>query len=179
MRFQNSKTSKFCQTTGFTMLFAVLVSSVLLAVGVSIFNITIKELKISSAIRESQIAINAADAGRDCALYWDFNGSKNFATSTVAKSALNSNAIKNASDIICGNLISDLAIPSVAPITTSFKIQLGSVPASSNCVTVSVEKTYDSVGDYYDTRIQSRGYNNSCDSLTDPSTVERGIEVEY
>jgi hypothetical protein len=43
----------------------------LLSLGLAIFNIIIKELIISSTIRDSQIAFSAADAGAECALYWD------------------------------------------------------------------------------------------------------------
>lgn len=57
---------------GFTVLYAVLVSSLVLAIGVSIFNIAFKQLVLSSQVRESQFAFYAADSGLECALYWDF-----------------------------------------------------------------------------------------------------------
>jgi hypothetical protein len=57
--------------TGFAMLFAVLTASLLLTIGISIFSISFKELTISTAARESQIAFYAADSARECALYWD------------------------------------------------------------------------------------------------------------
>jgi Tfp pilus assembly protein PilX len=56
---------------GFTLFYAVLVSSLLLAIGVAIFNITFKELILSSGARESVNAFYAADTGLECALYWD------------------------------------------------------------------------------------------------------------
>ncbi len=56
---------------GVTLLLAVLVSSLLLSIGLAIFNITIKELLISGSGRESQFAFYAADTGAECALYWD------------------------------------------------------------------------------------------------------------
>jgi hypothetical protein len=58
---------------GFTLLYSVLISSLLLSLGLAVFNIIIKELVISSTIRDSQIAFSAADAGAECALYWDLN----------------------------------------------------------------------------------------------------------
>lgn len=57
---------------GFTILFAVLISSVMLAVGIAIFNITIRELRLSSIVRDSEQAIYAADSGAECALYHAF-----------------------------------------------------------------------------------------------------------
>ncbi len=56
---------------GFTLFYAVLVSSLLLALGLAIFNITYKELILSSGARESATAFYAADAGLECALFWD------------------------------------------------------------------------------------------------------------
>jgi hypothetical protein len=56
---------------GFALLFSVLVSSLLLTIGLSIFNIALKELAISRASRQSIYAFYAADSGRECALYWD------------------------------------------------------------------------------------------------------------
>jgi hypothetical protein len=63
------KTSK--STTGFAMLFAVLTASLLLTIGLSIFNLSFKELILSTNAKESQVAFYAADSARECALYWD------------------------------------------------------------------------------------------------------------
>jgi len=56
---------------GFALLFSVLLSSLLLTIGLSIFSIALKELAISSASQRSINAFYAADSGRECALYWD------------------------------------------------------------------------------------------------------------
>ncbi|MEK7579408.1 MAG: LamG-like jellyroll fold domain-containing protein, partial [Patescibacteria group bacterium] len=58
---------------GFTLFYAVLVASLLLAIGIAIFNITFKELVLSSGSRESTNAFYAADSGIECAFYWDLN----------------------------------------------------------------------------------------------------------
>src|ERR1700733_8237439 len=73
------------QDKGFTLLFAVLVSSLILAIGLSVANLTIKEIQLSGTGRASQFAFYAADTGSECALYWDIkgdNGESIFATST-------------------------------------------------------------------------------------------------
>lgn len=56
---------------GFAMLFAVLASSLLIALGISIFNISLKELQISTSEKDSQAAYYAADSAEECALYSD------------------------------------------------------------------------------------------------------------
>lgn len=66
MKFETS-----AQQKGFTLFYAVLTASLLLAIGIAIFNITFKELILSSGARESANAFYAADTGLECALYWD------------------------------------------------------------------------------------------------------------
>jgi len=61
-------------TTGFAMLFAVLISSFLIMIGISIFSISLKEVMISTSIRDSQTAFYAADSAGECASYWDIKG---------------------------------------------------------------------------------------------------------
>ena len=57
--------------TGFAVLFAVLLASFLITLGISIFSISLKEIQIATASRDSQIAYYIADSARECALYWD------------------------------------------------------------------------------------------------------------
>ena len=56
---------------GFTLFYAVLITSLLLALGLAVFNITLKELLLSSDARESQNAFYSADTALECALFWD------------------------------------------------------------------------------------------------------------
>lgn len=56
---------------GVTLFIAVVVSSLLLFISFFIVNLTIKNTMLSGLSRESQIAFYAADAGLECALYWD------------------------------------------------------------------------------------------------------------
>lgn len=57
---------------GFALLFSVLISSLLLSIGLSIFNIALKELALSTASARSVNAFYAADSGRECGIYWDY-----------------------------------------------------------------------------------------------------------
>lgn len=56
---------------GFTLLVAMIVTALILAIGLSIGNIILKELALSASGRRSQIAFYAADSIAECALYWD------------------------------------------------------------------------------------------------------------
>ncbi len=54
------------QNGGFALILALLVSSVALAIGLSLLDVTVKQLGLSSTVRESEIAFQAAAAGMNC-----------------------------------------------------------------------------------------------------------------
>jgi len=56
---------------GYILLLTLLVISILLAVGFGIYDITQREVRLSSFLRDSGKALAAADRGAECALYWD------------------------------------------------------------------------------------------------------------
>lgn len=56
---------------GYTLLFSVLIASVVLGIGISILNISKKELLISTSARDSSSAFYAADSGIECAIFSD------------------------------------------------------------------------------------------------------------
>ena len=56
---------------GFAVLFSIMLASFLITLGISIFSISLKEIQITTSVRDSQIAYYAADSARECALYWD------------------------------------------------------------------------------------------------------------
>jgi hypothetical protein len=67
---------------GFTLMLAVLIASLLTALGLAMFSIAQKEIVLSSLGRDSQFAFYAADTGAECALLWDFKYDA-FSTSTT------------------------------------------------------------------------------------------------
>lgn len=147
---------------GFTVLFAVLMSSLLLAIGISIFNIVRKEQILSSAGRESQFAFYAADSGVECALFWDLDDNA-FATSSSKFIECNRDTLTDPRND--GNRFRVGGAD-----TSSFTIRF--YPANS-CATVTVTKGPASG----DTVIVSEGYN-TCDE-NDERRVERTLRVSY
>jgi hypothetical protein len=165
---------------GFAMLFAVLVSSVLLSIGISIFNLTVKELILSSTGRESQFAFYAADTGAECALYWDFRGTFIFATSTDSRTSSPSSpdcvdAVGTPQTITNNNYLSRTSSSAV----TQFSLNIPNIDSQGNsapyCAIVTVTKTVS--GGVTSTSIDSRGYNTCV--TTDPTRVERALQVSY
>lgn len=135
---------------GFTLLLSVLIASLLLSIGLSIFNIALKELILSSSGRDSQFAFYAADSGTECALYWD-----------IKESAFSTTSPRT---ITCNNQNFEVGGGESSSFTMNF-------PPEPYCATVSVLKQDEA------TIIESRGYN-TC-SQQNPRRVERGIRVRY
>lgn len=188
---------------GFTILFAVLVSTLILAVGASIINIALKQLTLSGSARDSQFAFYAANTGIECALYWDFNGVNNVTTPVFATSSDTlggsyvidlydsvkcadefivdgTSVAANESDVdySCSenSLYKDTGWcveDSAESATTSFRVQLSDV---EYCVDVNVSKFLDE-NDRTRTIIDSRGYN-TCDE-DNQRRVERGLRISY
>ncbi|MFA6552557.1 MAG: hypothetical protein WCT19_03605 [Candidatus Paceibacterota bacterium] len=167
---------------GFAMLYAVLLGSLMMAIGIAIAGIASRELVLSSAGKESQFAFYAADTGAECALYWDITQGI-FSTSTDPATACNFNP---AYCMKCNNL-------DVSPISwvhysgvggnepwwvTSFRLPLGAV--SNQCAVVTIKKQYiDMAGSpHVATIVESRG-RNDCGIANNPRRVERGIRVTY
>ena len=69
--YPRNKNAMTKSVSGFAVLFAVLLASFLITLGLSIFSVSLKEIMIVTSIRDSQIAYYAADSARECALYWD------------------------------------------------------------------------------------------------------------
>ena len=57
---------------GIALLITLLLMGVLLGIGATLLNITLKQLQLSSIAYDSEIAFQAANAGVECALYYDF-----------------------------------------------------------------------------------------------------------
>ncbi len=70
MFFKLTKNNK----KGFAMLFAVLVSSLLISIGLSIYNISVKSLSLASSEKDSEGAYYSGISAMECALYWDNKG---------------------------------------------------------------------------------------------------------
>jgi len=153
---------------GFTLFIAVLIGSLMLAIGFSIFNLTFKELLLTASARESQIAFYAADTGLECALYHDQKESAFIPgeSATVSCSSLGA--------------VPFLGSSSNAIWTWNFEV------SSSVCAKVEVKKV-SGIGQDPKTTIKSFGYNTSCDFLQDDSSedatnakrTERGLQVTY
>ena len=56
---------------GFSLIFALLIMSVVASIGISVFEMSFVELMLTESVKESQSAFYAADTGMECVMYWD------------------------------------------------------------------------------------------------------------
>lgn len=153
---------------GMTMFIAVVVMSILMLISLTVMNITIKSSLFANIGRESQFAFYAADAGLECALYWDSKFDPGKFNSVTSGSPINCG---NAS-ISNGSNISGTTTATTQIGASSFSVFGFNLNSTPYCVIVTVEKRL-SDGKTY---IKSRGYD-VCDQ--NPRRVERGIEINY
>ncbi len=156
--------------SGFTLLLSLLITSIVLSVGLGVFDIILREMILSSSSMESQKAFYAADTGEECSLYWDLKHpgfiDSVFATSSDSVSGPpTSGVLCNKGDIAASWAITDLTSSSA---TTEFKLEF----ANGSCADIFVIKDSGTV------KIESRGYNLACDSVN-PKKVERALRVSY
>lgn len=177
-------------TRGFTLFFAVLVASLALSVGLTIYDLTARELNLSSTVEQSQYAIYAADTGVECVLYWDSkyvdSGSNNNggSSSAFSTSTLDTLAPGGGSGLDCGGLdITSAAATgwsvaaNASAATTTFALTFLPQPY---CVLVTVAKNAN--GNSTNTTITSYGFNNGTGANCAPTSVlqlERTLEVNY
>ncbi|HRY31044.1 MAG TPA: hypothetical protein P5328_01495 [Candidatus Paceibacterota bacterium] len=183
---------------GFTLLFAVLVSILILSVGISIINLSTKQIILSGSGRESQYAFYAANTGIECAYYFDWNPPEGKVVFPYNEDSMGLTPVGEG--IKCAyrgtgpvernlydefNEINGYAYADLPGMETeegdddiyitefwlAFDVDL------PYCAHVIVQKKYDDSGDspVIKTQIDSYGYN-TCDP-DNPRRVERGLRV--
>jgi len=142
---------------GFAILFAVLISSLLLAVGFSVYNISVKELVISNFEAGSRQAMYSAQSGMECALYW---GSLPL---SQIKDSFPQISAGSSKDFTCGQGVMGIKLldgsaPSYTKPNISFLMYLSPAGDSGPCAQVFVTLSDISTSST-PKKITSRGYN--------------------
>ena len=158
---------------GYTLLFAVLVSSLVLAIGISILNISKKEFLLTTSSRDSASALYAADGGIECAVYGEMNGA--FTTD-----------VDNTSKLGCAepNVKTNFQSISLNDPEGSFVFYIKLGLDCNSCAVVTVTKAI--VDGALTETIDSKGYNigwtdnngGSC-TVGSPKRVERALRLTY
>ena len=174
-RIQNTEYRIRNTSRGFTILLAALISSVVLALGVSIFEIAIKQVSLSSMGKDSQFAFYAADTGAECALYWDVRWNY-FATTTPAS--------VTPPQPKCAGLSLSVQGRPTAPIPDPYTMTFNFNP-NGKCAQVRVTKcagigVCDPLNPQIHTIIHADGFNTTCETIsTNQRALQRSVELHY
>ena len=159
------------------MFFAVLVSSLALAIGLAMYDLVVRELQISSTTEQSQYAIYAADTAVECALYWDYNYVSAdpsvvsiFATSTDSTNTTNLQANCSNQDITNSTILTTTKTATSA--TTNTTLNIGVTYFAQIQVVKAVN-----ISGIHTTTIYAYGFNTS--NIASPNAVERELQVSY
>ncbi len=173
------------KNNGYTLLFAVLVSSLVLAIGISILSLGKKEYLMATSARDSSVAFNMADSAIECAVNADKDPRNAFLTSgatqdaiNVRKSYLGCSFQENSTDIIINTDTTH-----EKEVWYTFHLGFGS-GNNGPCASVLLKKITDKDGNVV-TDIVARGYNlgwdplfNLCSTIS-AKRVERAIHYKY
>lgn len=163
---------------GFTIFFAVLVSSLALAIGLVIYDVTVRQLALATSSLQSQYAIYAADTGAECALYWDTKGLLDTNTYAFATSSVSS---PKTSGVVCNGV--DIAVYMADSANAAFNTKTPTSAINTFYVTsttgpwcAGVQVSKFTVDSGQRTTIQAHGFN-TC--VAGPGQVERVLQVDY
>lgn len=198
LNMNNKNYKKNKSQKGFVILFAVLISSLVLSVGISIISISLKQIILSGSGRDSQYAFYASNSGAECAQYWDYAGALDntgekivvFATSSQSNLSFDIGDVKCLGQQLVtstdngGNQNSPCASSintdtgwcvqgDASSAKTKFRIKYADKPY---CADVIVSKSINAGGNAA-TKITSRGYN-TCDE-NNPRRIQRALEFSY
>lgn len=144
---------------GVILLIAVLTSSILLGTGIAIATIAVKQAQLIETASQSLKALYAADAGGECAVYWD--------------------ADRNAFDPLVSGSITCFGETKSFPAaftgpwdSSSSATRQFSFNTPSYCIDITVIKS----GVPMNTSIEARG-RNTC--ITTARRVERAFRIQY
>ncbi len=162
----NYKFIKKNNNKAFVSMIALLLANIFLIIGLSVFNIAMREVILSSGAKESLFAFYAADGGMECALYWDVR-ENSFSTDTPS------------SPINCSG--QDVSVTFIQDCGTDCSRNIFSLAyppdRTGTCVQVEVVKEFDSDTLIKSTLIKSFG-QNTCDENNE-RRVERAWKVTY
>ena len=157
---------------GFTLLYASMVSGLLLAIGAAILDITVKQVSLSAAGRESQFAFYNADTGTECAIYLYRNSKSDVCPAGLFPAAGDSSntdpscsTAYTTATCLGSTMTSYTNLPS-----GKYAFSIASSSPNNICFDVTIDRSVANI-----TKIISKGYN-TCSTV---NRFERAIEVDF
>jgi type II secretory pathway pseudopilin PulG len=177
---------------GYTLLFSIIVASIVLSIAAFILSVSRKQFILSSVSRDSTMAIYAADSAIQCAVGAYYNGelyaspdpATGDATSPARIFCMGGTSSSNYQKIDSAEynlLIDEQNKIYIYRTVTPFRFGFG----NDSCAIVTITKGKDIATGKHRVFIESRGYNNEfsapCNEggAYNPRTVERAIRLIY
>jgi len=200
---KTSQVKKIKSESGFALLLTLVVISVVLAVGLSLLQVTVKQLSLSSISRESTIALYTANTGVECIQYWRsiptyrsefLSGPSNPPTIQCADEnpswSETTTLIDGSSGRYLYNYLYRFDIDyGTAEVTDDVCLETSLYIADLESASADIDEDISSAGEGLVTlncqaggictTIFSRGFNRPCDQLDSIFTVQRELTIEY
>lgn len=171
---------------GFVLLYAILISTVIISIGLSLMNVILEHVSLTGIERESSLSFYAADSAMECALYWD---NENILSLQPDGEFHNPPPIDIQCDSFTPSVTSSSAPSGSGTHTHTYTFDVP-LPARGTCADVVITKRFTD-GDVgppvvpeqaMATNISVRGYNTPNCPPAAPTKLwrfERGIRVDY
>ncbi len=180
---------------GFALLMALIVVSVVISIGLSVLDLTLKQVRLSTNSKDSEIVFHAANAGLECARYWlnkeyddiengrdispnCFGVSPNSITKT-SPTALGGSAYKYKMDFTWGlasDRCSEITILTLVSNTTNDTVVNNMQTVIPGYPGPGTTKTCGPSGRCSVISIQ--GFNRACSALDTPGTLQREVLLQ-
>ncbi len=176
---------------GFTLLFAVLVSTLVVSIGATVVSIAVRQTILSGTSRESQYAFYAANTVLECVFYWDVAGTASLTEKVFPGQG--DTLLADMSNVTCsgGNVVTRTGFVGAGTFgadggwtdnsgySYTVKMEIRDVTGTYDhtyCAEATISKVTGGDG-VVTTTIEAKGYN-TCD-LNNPRAVERGLRQTY
>lgn len=187
---------------GFALLITLIVVGVVISVGLTVLDLSIKQVRLSTNAKESEIAFHAANAGMECARYWrrvDATDMETFQdiTPSCFSGALSNYAKADLAGDVTGDgvsylynydftwggtgaerctrvvtMVASTTVTGVGATTSNMTAYVPGFPPEEN------DEKYCEPGARC-TVISVRGYNKPCSSVGGYGTVEREVLLQF
>jgi hypothetical protein len=191
--------------SGFALLITIIVVGVILSVGLSVLDLSIKQLRLSSTATDSEISFHAANAGAECARYWRRVSSALFVNgNSISPTCFGVSTTVSPSQVPSGSLtdITPVTVGSGEVFQYEYEFtwgtdarctQINTITASSSAfgtgvTVVNMNQLIDGypsgVNFFCDsgsqcTTISVKGYNRACSAVSGYGIVQREVLLQY
>lgn len=188
-------TSGLTTERGFALLMTLIVLGVIAAVGLSLVDLTIKQVRLATNAKDSEVAFHAANAGLECARYWRESASVDILAGNDITPACFNGSLSN-------NPPTDLTVSDGTAVQYQYQFTWGSPDRCSRVNMIAIQADQGGGGaslgnmttlipGYPDgdtkdcdaggrcTVIAVQGYNRACSEVGSAGTVQREVLVQF